>query len=165
MISSKLRFQAASRWLAVEHGHAVAHVVEGDPQLCLTVAQLLEQSGILDGDHRLISEAAGEFDLLGCKGFDAGAAQHEYTDQRVFAKQRQTEHGAKAGSALALIVGVLGVAQHVFNMNDAPLQCDAAAGSATSRPEWMGSNILLRLREAPRRPKRDGACPRAARNM
>ena len=42
--------------VAVEHGHAVAHVVEGDAQLGLAVAQLLEQAGILDGDHRLLGE-------------------------------------------------------------------------------------------------------------
>ncbi len=96
--------------IAVEHSHAVAHAVEGDPQLGLTIVQLFEKSRIFDGNHRLIGEAVGELNLLGCKGFDAGAAKHKDTDQRVFPQQRQTEHRAKASGALALIVGVLGVA-------------------------------------------------------
>ena len=71
--------------VAVEHSHAVAHVVEGDPQLCLTVAQLLKQAGVLDGDHGLVGEAVDQLDLLRRERLDPGAAKHEHADQRVFA--------------------------------------------------------------------------------
>ena len=43
----------------VEHDDAVAHVVEGDAKLGLAIAQLLEQSCVLDRNHRLVGEAGG----------------------------------------------------------------------------------------------------------
>ena len=42
----------------VEHDDAVAHIVKGDAQLGLAIAQLVEQSRILDRDHRLVGEGA-----------------------------------------------------------------------------------------------------------
>ena len=61
--------------LGVEHDDAVAHIVEGDAQLGLALAQLVEQSRILDRDHRLIGEGRGQFDLLFRKSFDARPVQ------------------------------------------------------------------------------------------
>ena len=61
-------------WFAVEHGHAIAHVVEGTRSSASAVAQLLEQAGVLDGDHRLVGETVGERDLLVGERLDAGAA-------------------------------------------------------------------------------------------
>ena len=45
--------------LGVEHDDTIAHVVEGDAQFGLAVAQLVEQPRVLDRDHRLIGEAGG----------------------------------------------------------------------------------------------------------
>ena len=43
----------------IEHDDAVTHIVKGNAQLGLALAQLFEQSRILDRDHRLVGEAAG----------------------------------------------------------------------------------------------------------
>ena len=50
--------------LAVEHRHPVAHIVEGDAQLGLALADLVEQPGIVHRDHRLRGEAFEQRDLL-----------------------------------------------------------------------------------------------------
>ncbi len=50
--------------LGVEHRDPVAHIVEGDPQLRLALADLVEQPGIVHRDHRLCGEAFEQRDLL-----------------------------------------------------------------------------------------------------
>ena len=62
---------------SVEHDHPVSHVVEGDAQLRLAVAQFLEQPGILDRDHRLVGEGGDQIDLLVREGSDAFALKSE----------------------------------------------------------------------------------------
>ena len=42
--------------LGVEHRDAVAHIVEGDPQFGLTLADLVQQPGIVHRDDRLCRE-------------------------------------------------------------------------------------------------------------
>ena len=56
-------FQAASR-SRLKHRHAVAHVVEGDAQLGLPLAELFEQPRIVHRDHRLRGEALEEHNLF-----------------------------------------------------------------------------------------------------
>src|SRR5204862_97304 len=48
----------------IEHDDAVPHIVEGDAQLGLTLAELVEEARIFDRDHRLVSEGGGQLDLL-----------------------------------------------------------------------------------------------------
>ena len=52
-------------------------------KLGLAIAQLFEQSRILDRDHRLVGEAGGELDLFVREGFDARADNDKYADQDV----------------------------------------------------------------------------------
>ena len=54
----------------VEHGDAIGHVVEGDPQLGLTLADFVEQPRILHRDHRLGGEVLQQCDLLVGEGPD-----------------------------------------------------------------------------------------------
>jgi len=42
--------------MGIEHHHGIAHVVEGDAQLALALAQLVQQAGILHGDDGLVGE-------------------------------------------------------------------------------------------------------------
>src|SRR5262249_26315840 len=42
--------------VGAEHRDAIAHVVEGDAQLRLAIAQLLEEACIFDRDHRLVGK-------------------------------------------------------------------------------------------------------------
>ena len=50
--------------LLVEHRHAIGHIVEGDTQFCLTLADFVQQSRILYRDHRLGGEVLQQRDLL-----------------------------------------------------------------------------------------------------
>jgi hypothetical protein len=86
--------------VSAEHDNAVAHIVEGDAQLGLTVAQFLEQPGILDRDHRLVSKGGGQLDLLARVGLDARPVNSEYADQLITARQRNAEHRAVASDFL-----------------------------------------------------------------
>jgi hypothetical protein len=49
--------------LGVEHRNPVAHIVKGDAQLGLPLADLAEQPRILDRDHRLVGKGAHQLDL------------------------------------------------------------------------------------------------------
>ena len=50
--------------LGVKHRDAVAHIVEGDAQLGLALADLVQQPGILHRDNRLCREVLQQRDLL-----------------------------------------------------------------------------------------------------
>src|SRR6516165_9783111 len=50
--------------LSVEHSHAIDHVVEGDPQFRLTLAQFVEQPRVFHRDHGLRGEVLEQRDLL-----------------------------------------------------------------------------------------------------
>jgi len=71
--------------VGAEHDDAIAHIVEGDAQLGLAVAQFFEQARILDRDHRLVRESGSEFNLLVREGFDARAVNRKYADQDLLA--------------------------------------------------------------------------------
>jgi hypothetical protein len=64
----------------VEHDDTIAHIVEGDTQLSLPVAQFLEEPCILDRNDSLIGESGGELDLLVCERFYARAENVEMAD-------------------------------------------------------------------------------------
>ena len=88
-----MRFHATRR-VGAEHRNAIAHIVEGDAQLGLAIAQLLEQSRILNRDHRLIGKTGRELDLFVGERLDARACNDEYADERVLTQQRNAQHGS-----------------------------------------------------------------------
>jgi hypothetical protein len=49
---------------------------------------LLEQTRILDCDHRLVGEGLDEFDLLVCKGQNHATAQEKTAESLIFAEER-----------------------------------------------------------------------------
>ena len=53
----------------------------------------LEQSHILDSDHRLIGEGLDQLDLLFGERPYLGARQHDYADRSSFAHERNAKHG------------------------------------------------------------------------
>ena len=79
--------------VCAEHRNSIAHIVEGDAQLGLSIPQFLEQSRILDRDHRLIGETGRELDLFIGERLDARAGNNENADQRVLTQQRNAKHG------------------------------------------------------------------------
>ena len=72
----------------VEHRDAIRHVVEGDPQLRLTLADLVEQSGVLDRDHRLVGEGPYQLELLVGVGLDPQPGQCDNAYGLTIAQQR-----------------------------------------------------------------------------
>ena len=48
----------------VEHGDAVAHVLEGDAEFLLALADFVQQPRVLHRDHRLGGEVLQQRDLL-----------------------------------------------------------------------------------------------------
>src|SRR5262249_48746200 len=90
----------------IEHDHPVAHIIEGDAKLGLTVAQLLKQPCVLDRDHCLIGEGGGKFDLFMREGFDPRAANGEYAEQSVLAQKWNAQQGAIADGLLSFEIAV-----------------------------------------------------------
>ena len=117
----------------VKHDDAVAHIVEGDAQLGLALAQLVEQPRILDRDHRLIGEAGGQLDLLVREGLDARADKPKYADQCLLAQQRNAEQRAVADDLLSFPIGVFRVLQHIGDVDRSTLQRNPAAQSCRGR--------------------------------
>jgi hypothetical protein len=66
--------------VAVEHRHPVAHIVEGDAQLGLALADLVEQPGIVHRDHRLRRKILQQRNLLVGKRPHLATADHERSD-------------------------------------------------------------------------------------
>ena len=96
--------------VVVEHRHAVGHVVEGDAQFGLALADFVEQPGILDRDHRLVGEGLDQRDLLVGERLDMVAQQRDDADRRA-SRSRGTESvvrfGGRGGGSDALGVAAL----------------------------------------------------------
>src|SRR6516164_7200986 len=73
--------------LAVEHRHPVAHVVEGDAQFGLTLANLAQEPGIVHCDHRLRGEGPNELDLAFGERLRLAARKAESADWLSFTEQ------------------------------------------------------------------------------
>src|SRR5215831_16163278 len=128
--------------VSAKHRNTVAHIVEGDTQLRLSVAQFLEQPRILDRDHRLIGEAGGQLDLFFRKGFDARAANDENADERVLAKKRNAEDRAGADELLFFAIGVFRVLQYIGNVDRATLQRHTAPNRTSAGRNGMSAEIF-----------------------
>ena len=83
-----MRFHAASLQIGVEHRDAVAHVVEGDAQLGLALADFVEEPRIVHRDDRLRREVFEQRDLLFGKRPHLAARAGDHAEQRVVAAQR-----------------------------------------------------------------------------
>ena len=74
--------------LGVEHRNAVAHVVEGDAQFGLVLADLVEEAGVVHRDHRLRRKVFEQRDLFFRKCPHLAARAGDHAEQRVVAAQR-----------------------------------------------------------------------------
>ena len=92
---------------------------------------LVEQADVLDGDHRLIGEGGGEFDLSRSERLDALPRQDNDADRLALAQQRNAESGVLAGERDRLAHGVFGIAGDVEDVHGAAVE-RRAAGDGTS---------------------------------
>ena len=83
----KLRFHAASRSSPSEHRHPVAHIVEGNAQLGLALADLVQEPGIVHRNDRLRREAFERRDLLVGERPRIATIEAKSTQQRVVLTQ------------------------------------------------------------------------------
>ena len=103
--------------LVVEHDDAVAHVVECDAQLVLAFAQLLEQAGILNSDHRLVGKGPNQIDLPICERVDAITAEDDGTDRLTLTQQRDAKCRPQVAHPGHLWHAVVRIGRQVLNMD------------------------------------------------
>ena len=103
--------------LGVEHCDPVAHVVEGDAQLGLPLADLAEQPRILDRDDRLVGEGAHQFDLPLGEWLDSFPREIDRAEHGSLAQQRHPKIGASPGRH-SLGHRVVRVGEDVRDMHD-----------------------------------------------
>ena len=65
-------------------------------QFCVALAEFLEQSHVLNGDHRLVGESFEESDLLVGEWTDFRSADMNRSDREPFAKQWRDQNSADA---------------------------------------------------------------------
>ena len=85
----------------------------GGPRL-----DLLEETDVVDRDHRLIGEGGDEVDLLFGERLDLGAGQENDADHLAAAHQRHGELRARLRPPLAPQVGEPRIGERVFEVND-----------------------------------------------
>ena len=71
----------------VEHRHTVGHIVEGDAQFGLGLADLVEQPRILNRDHRLGGEVLQQRNLLVGEWPNFGTVNHDVAEHRLVPAQ------------------------------------------------------------------------------
>jgi hypothetical protein len=84
--------------LLVEHDDPIAHVVEGDAQFGLALADLVEQSGIVDRYDRLRGEVFEQRDLLLGVGPDLLSIASNHAQEDAILAERNNQIGAHAAS-------------------------------------------------------------------
>ena len=81
--------------LAVEHRDPVAHIIKGDAQFGLALADLVEQPGVVYRNDRLSSKILQQCDLLLGKRADFVTEYRDEADQCAFLPERHPQHRAR----------------------------------------------------------------------
>ena len=84
---------------------------------CNDFAQLAEQTGVLDCDHRLVGKCGENIDLLFGERLNLRPSECEHPDGGIFTQQWNAELGAEAADLLRLEKFVLGVGQRIVDVN------------------------------------------------
>ena len=80
-----------------------------------SVLQLVQQPGILDGDHRLVGEGRDQLNLLVRKWVHLIADQYEDTDWLPSRRSGTSKRGPVSRMPVEV---EFGIGQHIWNMND-----------------------------------------------
>ena len=92
-------------------------IIEGSGKLSRADLDLVEQTDVFDGDHRLIREASHELDLAIGKWPDVLSRQDEYADGRAFAQQGNTQHGPVISQTLVFRRAVIWIRKDIGIVN------------------------------------------------
>jgi Periplasmic binding protein len=116
-------------------------IIEGDAQLGLTVAQLVQEPHVFDRDRRLIGEGRDQFDLLFRECFHQSAEQCNHAGYGALAHERDAKHRA-------LISEPRGFAELVFRISETIQNMDCAAlehRSADQRSPIDADRVFLKI--------------------
>ena len=96
-------------------------------------APALEQSDVLDRDHRLVGEDRGEIDLSVAESSYHPAHQNDHADRNSFAQQGNAEHGT--GAHLSCGSACIRVILNISYMNDVAFKRSSPSDRASTRFE------------------------------
>jgi hypothetical protein len=100
----------------VEHGDAVAHILEGDAEFLLASPKFFQEPRIFHRNHRLRGEVLQECNLLVCERASLLAVDDEVPEKRFILAQRHCEQGAGIAqfdqTAAHRVTGPIGLVVH-----------------------------------------------------
>ena len=116
----------------------------GRRELLTLALDLLEQLGVLDRQHRLISKRLDQIDGIGLKGARRLPADHKPADQAVLAQQRHGQQRAIPGLTNDVVEGVARFLIDIGDLHRATLESGAADGplAQMDRPSGQGLDDL-----------------------
>src|SRR4029453_13256503 len=111
-------------------------------QLLGASLHLVEQSHVLDHDHRLVGEGGRQLDLLVGEWAHRTPGKHDDADGISLSQERNAEHRAVAGPFLGFPKSILRIRKKIGNMNRFRLQKTAAHDAPSSRLQGNALEVL-----------------------
>src|SRR6516225_787586 len=102
-------------------------------ELVTLLLNVVEQSHVLDHDHRLVCERRYQFNLLFRERANFGTTQAQNTNGDTFAQHRYAENSAEATQPLPFGKPVFRVGQHVGNVNGLAFEQSASVNRCALR--------------------------------
>ena len=151
MSSAYPRMAASGVSQFVAHvGHELVLVLAGDLEivdglckLARPCLHLFEKARVLDRNHSLIGEGGHELDLLVTKGLYYSAHQHNDADLVAATEQRHTEQAAELTSALRFAESILGICEHIRDLNGLAFLQNAPDEAASSGMMPVGAFAIF----------------------
>src|SRR5262249_19144158 len=106
---------------------------------------LVEQPGVLDGDHRLVGERGDQHNLLLGERFDALPLQDDYPNRSTFAQQRHSEHRTNIAELHPLSHSVFRIGLNIMHMNYLAFESDPSGDRSPAWLQRMAFHHLLEL--------------------
>src|SRR5262249_50077008 len=97
------------------------------------LTQLAEQPRVLDGDDGLIGKGRRQLDLFFSKWLRHGLHYENYPYNPSFVQEWDTERGSVAADLLSFIPSIVGVSQHIGNVNHFTVQGSSPGDAAAIR--------------------------------
>src|SRR5215467_8500526 len=106
-------------------------------QFRITLLDLLEQSHILDCDHRLVSESRHEFNLFRSKGSNFLPPHYNNPKEHSLPEQWNSKQRPVSSQPLALRKFIFRVSHNVVDVNHSALKGDPSNRGLSSRPHGI----------------------------
>ena len=110
-------------------------LLQGIGQFGGTCLNFVEQTDVLDRDHRLVGERFHQIDLVFIERSDSLAHQQCYADWRSFPHERNAKHGAETHFLLHVEIFVVRIGKHVGNVYRLTLYQHASDRTASLPPQ------------------------------